>query len=304
MTASGTTKVSGATLRAAAGLRSTWITALGSLSLTRPGGPAVYGKALTVTGKAEGVKGAVLSQRIDGVWQQLPGSDREGEAARAHELPALRRQARRPGAEGSGGPARPPRSGRRDRVRHRQAARLRARRWSSSSISGAAAGRRCWRRRPTTAAASRRRARARASTARGPRRFRASPRVFPDSSRCHDPARPRLLVAAALLRSVRGRGPATPSARPRSPTYRVCSARSGQVREPRAAARGRRRACDGATPVGVCPARPMWSGSARAAALVLGPERPAEAVAPDGQPRVRLLGRGVRRRRSRRCAWP
>jgi len=73
MTASGTTKVSGATLRTAAGLRSTWITALGSLSLARPGGPAVYGKALAVTGKAQGVKGAVLSQRIDGVWQQLPG---------------------------------------------------------------------------------------------------------------------------------------------------------------------------------------------------------------------------------------
>ena len=73
VTAAGTTTVSGATLRAAAGLRSTWITALGSLSLTRPGGPAVYGKALTVTGKAQGVKGAVLSQRIDGVWQQLPG---------------------------------------------------------------------------------------------------------------------------------------------------------------------------------------------------------------------------------------
>lgn len=73
VTAAGTTKLSGATLRAAAGLRSTWITGLGSLSLARPGGPAVYGKALTVTGKAQGVKAAVLSQRIDGVWQQLPG---------------------------------------------------------------------------------------------------------------------------------------------------------------------------------------------------------------------------------------
>jgi stage II sporulation protein D len=72
VTASGTTKVTGATLRSAAGLRSTWITGLGSLSLSRPAGPAVYGKALTVTGKAERIKGAVLSQRIDGVWQQLP----------------------------------------------------------------------------------------------------------------------------------------------------------------------------------------------------------------------------------------
>ena len=73
VTASGTTKISGATLRSAAGLRSTWITALGSLSLSRPGGPAVYGKVLTVSGKAAGIKGAVLSQRIDGVWQPLPG---------------------------------------------------------------------------------------------------------------------------------------------------------------------------------------------------------------------------------------
>ena len=73
VTASGTTKVSGATLRFAAGLRSTWVTALGSLSLSRPGGPAVYGKPLTVTGKAVGIKGAVLSQRVAGVWQPLPG---------------------------------------------------------------------------------------------------------------------------------------------------------------------------------------------------------------------------------------
>jgi stage II sporulation protein D len=72
VTAAGTTKISGATLRAAAGLRSTWITAWGSLSLSRPGGPAVYGRPLTVTGKAVGIKGAVLSQRVDGVWTPLP----------------------------------------------------------------------------------------------------------------------------------------------------------------------------------------------------------------------------------------
>jgi stage II sporulation protein D len=72
VTASGTTTVSGAMLRAAAGLRSTWITALGSLSLTRPGGAVLYGKTLTVTGKAQGIKGAVLSERVDGAWQPLP----------------------------------------------------------------------------------------------------------------------------------------------------------------------------------------------------------------------------------------
>jgi stage II sporulation protein D len=72
-TTTGTSKISGATLRAAAGLRSTWITGLATLSLTRPGGPALYGRQLTVTGKAAGVKGAVLSQRIDGVWTQVAG---------------------------------------------------------------------------------------------------------------------------------------------------------------------------------------------------------------------------------------
>jgi hypothetical protein len=65
--------VTGAVLRSAAGLRSTWITQLATLSLTRPGGPALYGKQLTLTGRAAGVKGAVLSQRIDGVWTQVAG---------------------------------------------------------------------------------------------------------------------------------------------------------------------------------------------------------------------------------------
>ena len=71
MTATGSTKVSGATLRFAAGLRSTWITQLASLSLTRPGGPASYGKPLTITGKAVGLKGAVLSERVGGTWKPV-----------------------------------------------------------------------------------------------------------------------------------------------------------------------------------------------------------------------------------------
>jgi stage II sporulation protein D len=72
-TATTTTRINGSTLRTAAGLRSTWITALARLSLTRPGGPALYNRSLTVTGKATGVKGAVLSQRIDGVWTKVAG---------------------------------------------------------------------------------------------------------------------------------------------------------------------------------------------------------------------------------------
>jgi stage II sporulation protein D len=72
-TATGVTTISGAALRAAAGLRSTWITQLASLSLTRPGGPVPYGRAVSLTGTAKGVKGAVLSQRLGGAWKQVAG---------------------------------------------------------------------------------------------------------------------------------------------------------------------------------------------------------------------------------------
>jgi stage II sporulation protein D len=69
----GTTKVSGATLRLAGGLRSTWVTQLAMLSLTRPGGPVQYGKTVALTGRAQGVKGAVVQQRVDGVWTTISG---------------------------------------------------------------------------------------------------------------------------------------------------------------------------------------------------------------------------------------
>ncbi|NUT54870.1 MAG: SpoIID/LytB domain-containing protein [Thermoleophilia bacterium] len=72
-TAAGSTKVSGATLRLAGGLRSTWVTQLATLSLTRPGGPVVYGKAVSLTGRAKGVKGARLQRRVDGVWTRVGG---------------------------------------------------------------------------------------------------------------------------------------------------------------------------------------------------------------------------------------
>jgi stage II sporulation protein D len=73
VTATGTTRVTGATLRLAGGLRSTWVTQLATLSLTRPGGPVPYGKAVSLTGRAQGVKGAVLQQRVGGVWKQVAG---------------------------------------------------------------------------------------------------------------------------------------------------------------------------------------------------------------------------------------
>ena len=72
-TAGGTTKITGAALRLAGGLRSTWVTQLVTLSLTRPGGPVAYGKTVALTGRAKGVKGAVLQQRVGGAWKQVAG---------------------------------------------------------------------------------------------------------------------------------------------------------------------------------------------------------------------------------------
>ena len=72
-TPAGTTKVTGAALRLAGGLRSTWITQLVTMSLTRPGGPVRYGKTVALTGRANGVKGALLQQRVDGVWTKVAG---------------------------------------------------------------------------------------------------------------------------------------------------------------------------------------------------------------------------------------
>jgi stage II sporulation protein D len=73
LTAKGSSTVTGAALRLAGGLRSTWVTQLVTLSLTRPGGPALYGRAITISGKAQGVKGAMLQQRVDGVWTPVGG---------------------------------------------------------------------------------------------------------------------------------------------------------------------------------------------------------------------------------------
>jgi stage II sporulation protein D len=71
-TAAGPRTVTGGALRSALGLRSTWVTSVSSLSLARPGGPVVYGTAVALTGKATGVKNAVLSQLVAGAWKPLP----------------------------------------------------------------------------------------------------------------------------------------------------------------------------------------------------------------------------------------
>jgi hypothetical protein len=71
VTAAGATTVTGSALRSAAGIRSTWITSLASLSLTRPGGAVIYGRTLALTGKARNVKGAVIERRLDGEWKPV-----------------------------------------------------------------------------------------------------------------------------------------------------------------------------------------------------------------------------------------
>jgi stage II sporulation protein D len=70
-TAAGPVAVSGATLRRGLGLRSTWVTSLSTLTLTRPGTPAVYGRAVVLSGASKGARKLVLSQRVDGAWQQV-----------------------------------------------------------------------------------------------------------------------------------------------------------------------------------------------------------------------------------------
>ena len=72
-TAAGTTKITGASLRLAGGLRSTWVTQLATLSLTRPGGAVLYGKTVALSGKAKGVQGARLQQRVGSSWAQIAG---------------------------------------------------------------------------------------------------------------------------------------------------------------------------------------------------------------------------------------
>ena len=44
-----------------------------TLSLTRPGGPVRYGKTVALSGRANGVKGALLQQRVDGIWTKVAG---------------------------------------------------------------------------------------------------------------------------------------------------------------------------------------------------------------------------------------
>ncbi len=80
-TAAGAKTVTAGALRSALGLRSTWITALASLSLTRPAGPVVYGRGVTLRADAKGVKNAVLARRVDGIWTEVAAAPAGGALA-------------------------------------------------------------------------------------------------------------------------------------------------------------------------------------------------------------------------------
>jgi stage II sporulation protein D len=69
-TARGDVTVRGPDVRTGLGLRSTWFR-FGTLTLSRPGGPVVFGGAKRLTGKVRAVAGASLSVRVAGAWQPV-----------------------------------------------------------------------------------------------------------------------------------------------------------------------------------------------------------------------------------------
>ena len=71
-TAAGSKVVPAGAFRAALGLRSTWVTGLASLSLTRPGVAVTYGRGVTIRAAAGALKNVVLAQRVaGGSWTQV-----------------------------------------------------------------------------------------------------------------------------------------------------------------------------------------------------------------------------------------
>ena len=71
-TAAGSKVVPAGAFRAALGLRSTWVTGLVSLSLTRPGVAVTYGRGVTIRAAAGALKNVVLAQRTaGGSWTQV-----------------------------------------------------------------------------------------------------------------------------------------------------------------------------------------------------------------------------------------
>jgi stage II sporulation protein D len=70
-TTTGKRTVTGGDLRRGLGLRSTWITEFTRLTLTRPGGPALYGSTITVRADARGTKDVSLLWRVGRRWETM-----------------------------------------------------------------------------------------------------------------------------------------------------------------------------------------------------------------------------------------
>ncbi len=87
-TTKGTKVVTANELRFALGLRSTWVTALGTLALTRPGGSAVAGRPTALRAVVKGLKNATLEQRTPTGWQVVAQRAAAGELSYQAKLTA------------------------------------------------------------------------------------------------------------------------------------------------------------------------------------------------------------------------
>lgn len=111
-TGAGPIRIAPARLRAALGLRSSWVR-LGVLSLSRSLQPVGYGRKLTLTGLIRGLNGVVLEQRTATGWQALTVPVANGQGAFSIETPARTSAAFRlsGGSAGRGGNASSPVAG-------------------------------------------------------------------------------------------------------------------------------------------------------------------------------------------------
>ena len=87
-TTAGERTVRGSELRSALGLRSTWITQLRTLSLTRPGGPVPHGGTVLLTAHAPGLRDVALAHRVGGAWQPVPTTSAAGKLTAKVKLTA------------------------------------------------------------------------------------------------------------------------------------------------------------------------------------------------------------------------
>ena len=88
ITGAGTIRIAPARLRAALGLRSSWVS-LGVLSLSRSLQPVGYGRKLTLSGVVRGLSGVLLEQRTAAGWQGVAAPVPDGSGQFSIETPAL-----------------------------------------------------------------------------------------------------------------------------------------------------------------------------------------------------------------------